>query len=205
MRCRTPAVSFAALALLLTSSPLAVADEIREQLDLAIQLYEEGDLAGTITELQFAIGEIQGRLGSVYALTFPPAPEGWTAEEASQEASPAFLGGGTIISRAYRQGNGDGTMDAQLMIDNPMVQGFAALFNNPAMISANPNMKRIRLGRENALLDFDQAAGSGEITFMMGGGRAMLKIEGSGLASGDLLVATLEAWDRKGLEEAAGL
>jgi hypothetical protein len=39
---------------------------------------------------------------------------------------------------------------------------------------------------------------------MMGGGRVMLKIEGSDLASGDLLVETLEAWDRKGLAAAAG-
>ena len=205
MRRRSPAASFAALALLLASASAASADDIREQLDLAVGLYEEGDLAGAITELQFAIGEIQARLGRVYAETFPPAPAGWTAEAPSQEASPAFLGGGTIISRAYRENEGGGTMDAQLMIDNPMVQGLAALFSNPAMISANPDMKRVRLGRENALLEFDAAVGHGEITFLMGGGRAMLKIEGSGLASGDLLVETLEAWDRKGLEEAAGL
>lgn len=205
MRPCTPALSFAALSLLVATAPLAQGDEIREQLDLAIELYEEGDLAGSITELQYAIGEIQGRLGSAYAETFPPAPAGWTAEAPSQEASAAFFGGGTMVSRAYREENGSGSMNAQLMIDNPMIQGMAALFSNPAIISANPNMKRVRLGRENAILDFDEAAGRGEITFLMGGGRAMLKVEGSGLASGDLLVETLEAWDRQGLADVAGL
>ncbi len=205
MRPCIPALSVAVLSLLVATTPPVQADEIREQLDLAIELYEEGDLAGSITELQYAIGEIQGRLGSAYAETFPPAPAGWTAEEPSQEASAAFFGGGTMVSRAYREDNGSGSMNAQLMIDNPMIQGMAALFSNPAIISANPNMKRVRLGRENAILDFDQAAGRGEVTFMTGGGRAMLKVEGSGLASGDILVETLEAWDRKGLEDVAGL
>ena len=40
MRARTPALPFAVLALLVATMPLARADEIREQLDLAIELYE---------------------------------------------------------------------------------------------------------------------------------------------------------------------
>ena len=66
----------------------------------------------------------------------------------------------------------------------------AALFSNPAMLCGQPEHEARPLGRENAVLDFDEAAGRGEITFMTGGGRAMLKIEGTGLASGDLLVET---------------
>ena len=190
----------------LALAPLpAAADEIREQLDLAIELYEEGDLAGTVTELQFAIGEIQAKMGDAYALTFPPAPAGWTAEDASQEGGAAFMGGGTIVNRRYSEDGGSGSMEAQLIIDNPMIQGMAALFSNPAMLAANPNMQRIRMGRENAILEFDEAAGRGEVTFMAGGGRAMLKVEGSGLASGDQLVELLKAWDMDGLRAAAGL
>lgn len=188
----------------LAAGPLA-ADEIREQLDLAIELYEEGELAAAITELQFAIGEIQARLGGAYALTFPPAPDGWTAEDASQESGAAFMGGGTIVNRSYRETDGSGSMEAQLIIDNPMLQGMAAIFSNPAMLAANPNMQRVRLGRDNAVLEFDQAAGRGEVTYVLGGGRAMLKVEGRGLASGDQLVALLKAWDVDGLRAAAGL
>jgi hypothetical protein len=196
-----------ALALLLGPLPpsAAGADEIREQLDLAIELYEEGDYAGTITELQFAIGEIQALLGGAFAETFPPAPAGWTAGEPNQEAAAGFMGGGTMVNRTYTEDGGSGTMEAQLIIDNPMIQGMAALFSNPAMLAANPDMQRVRMGRENAVLEFDDAAGSGEITFLAGGGRAMLKIEGRNLASGDLLIDLLKAWDMEGLRAAGGL
>ena len=183
----------------------AAADDIREQLDLAIELYDEGDYAGTITELQFAIGEIQALLGDAFALTFPPAPAGWTAAEPSREAGPAFLGGGTMINRRYSEDAGSGSMEAQLMIDNPMIQGMAALFSNPAMLAANPNMRRVRMGRDNAILQFDEAAGRGELTYMAAGGRAMLKVEGQSLASSDQLVELLRAWDMDGLRTAAGL
>lgn len=206
MRRSLLALPFAAC--LLAAPPLAAplaADEIREQLDLAIELYEEGDLSGAVTELEFAIGEIQAKLGGLYAETFPPPPAGWTAEEASQEAAAAFMGGGTMVNQSYREDGGNGTMEAQLIIDNPMIQGMGALFSNPAMMAANPNMSRIRMGRENAILDFDPVAGRGEITFMAGGGRAMLKVEGNGLSSGDQLVELLKAWDMDGLKDAAGL
>ena len=204
MRRTCLALPFLSLVLVPLAVP-AAADDIREQLDLAIELYEEGDLAGAVTELQFAIGEIQARMGDAYALTFPPAPAGWTAEPASQESAAAFMGGGTMVNRSYREDGGSGTMEAQLIIDNPMIQGMSALFSNPAMLAANPNMERVRLGRENAILEFDEAAGRGEVTFMAGGGRAMLKVEGNGLASGDQLVDLLKAWDMDGLRAAAGL
>lgn len=196
-------------ALALVFGPLAPstasADAIREQLELAIELYDEGDYAGTVTELQFAIGEIKALLGGAFAETFPPAPAGWTAAEATQEAAAGFMGGGTIVNRRYSEDGGSGSMEAQLIIDNPMIQGMAALFNNPAMLAANPNMQRVRMGRENAILEFDEAAGRGEITFMAGGGRAMLKVEGRNLAAADQLVDLLQAWDMAGLRAAAGL
>jgi len=187
----------------LASAP-AAADDIREQLELAIELYDEGDYAGTITELQFAIGEIQALLGDAFAETFPPAPAGWTAAEPSREAGAAFLGGGTMVNRSYTEDGGSGTMEAQLIIDNPMIQGMAALFSNPAMLASNPNMQRVRMGRENAILEFDEAAGSGEISFLVGGGRALLKVEGRSLASSEPLSELLKAWDMDGLRAAAG-
>jgi hypothetical protein len=193
------------LSLALSPLAAAMADEIREQLDLAIELYEEGDYSGAVTELQFAIGEIQAKLGGAYAQTFPPPPDGWTAADATQESGAAFMGGGTIVNRRYSEDGGNGSMEAQLIIDNPMIQGMAALFSNPAMLAANPNMQRIRMGRDNAILEFDEAAGRGEITYVAGGGRAMLKVEGRGLTSGDQLAALLKAWDMEGLRAAAGL
>ena len=205
MRFHLPALPLAGLALVPLAALEVQADDITDQLQLAIELYEEGDYAATVTELQYAIGEIQAKLGDAFATSFPPAPDGWSAAEPTREASAAFMGGGTIVNREYTEDGGDGRMSAQLIIDNPMIQGMAALFSNPAMLSANPNMTRVRMGRDNAILDFDESAGRGEVTFMTGGGRAMLKVEGNGLASGDQLVELLKAWDMDGLKAAAGL
>lgn len=205
MRFQLLALPLAGLALVPLLAAEARADDITDQLQLAIELYEEGDLAATVTELQYAIGEIQAKLGDAFATSFPPAPAGWSAAEPSREAGAAFMGGGTIVNREYTEDGGNGRMSAQLIIDNPMIQGMAALFSNPAMLSANPNMTRVRMGRDNAILDFDESAGRGEVTFLTGGGRAMLKVEGNGLASGEPLVELLKAWDMDGLKAAAGL
>lgn len=192
-------------AVLLVASGPGMADEIREQIELAIEFYEEGDLAAAVTELQFAIGELQAKQGGAYALTMPPAPDGWTADEPSQETGTAFMGGGTIVNRAYSEDGGQGRMEAQIVVDNPMLQGMAALFSNPAMLAANPGMQRVRIGRDNAVMEFDEANGRGEITYLLGGGRVMLKVSGNSLRSGDQLVDLLNAWDMDSLKSVAGL
>ncbi|MDX6751484.1 hypothetical protein SH611_16885 [Geminicoccaceae bacterium 1502E] len=193
----------AALAAALLATPAAaMADSVTDQLDEGRTLYEEGDFAGAITELEFAIKEIRGKVAGQYVETLPEPPAGWTAEPAQQEGAAAFMGGGTMISRSYRAESGQGSIEAQLMVDNPMIQGFAAMLGNPALMAGQPNMKRVRVGRENAMLNWDESAGSGEITLVMG--RAMIKLEGSGLAGPEQLEELLKAWDIKKVKDLAG-
>ncbi|MCB1883375.1 MAG: hypothetical protein KDG89_05155 [Geminicoccaceae bacterium] len=195
-------IAFAsALALLALSPPAALADEIEDQVDTALGYYKEGDLAGTITELQFVINAIRSQLAGRYVKTFPPPPAGWEAEDASEAEGMAFLGGGTTLSRAYKKTDGDATIDAQLMIDNPMIQTLGAMFSNPAILAAQPNMKRIRIGRDNAILDTD----SKELTFMVGNGRGMIQLTGHNLDNDDVLVDLLKSWNLKALKDVAGM
>ena len=105
MRFHLPALPLAGLALVPLVALEARADDITDQLQLAIELYEEGDYAATVTELQYAIGEIQAKLGD--ALREPasrrPLPAG-APPRPTREAGAAFLGGGTIVNREYTRG-----------------------------------------------------------------------------------------------------
>ena len=189
-----------ALAVPALSPPPAHADDVAAQVDTALGYYKEGDLAGAIDELQFVINAIRGELGTRYAKTFPPPPAGWEAEDASQGEGAAFMGGGTMLNRTYKKTGSDAQIDVQLMLDNPMMQGLAAMFTNPAILAAQGNMERVRVGRENAILNTE----SNELTYMLGG-RGMIQFSGRNLDNGDVLVDLLKAWDLKALKDVAGM
>jgi hypothetical protein len=86
----------------------ARADSVTDQIDQGKRLYEQGDVGGAVAELEFAIQELKGKQSAAYLATFPPAPAGWTLEEASgnDAASVPFLG--NTASRTYRAQSGHG-------------------------------------------------------------------------------------------------
>lgn len=185
----------------------AQAADVAEQIELGLELYQEEEYGAAITELEFAINDMRKLMSGRIGETFPDAPEGWSAGEVASSgggggAAAMFGGGGSMLERDYRQVDGDGTMSAQLMIDNPMVQAMSAMFSNPALIAAQPNMERIRIGRESALLEWEPESSSAEVSFLMDG-RIMFQISGSGLESADPVVELLKAWDLDAVREQA--
>ncbi|WP_299310341.1 hypothetical protein [uncultured Halomonas sp.] len=187
-------------ALLLSMGALsAQADDVTEQIELGLELYQEQEYGAAITELEFAINDIRKLMSGRIADTFPEPPEGWSAGEVASSgggggAAAMFGAGGTTLEREYRQDEGSGRLKAQLMIDNPMIQAMSALFNNPAMVAAQPNMERIRIGRESALLKWEPERGNAEVSFLMDG-RILMQVNGQGLETSDPAVALLRAWD----------
>ncbi|WP_299231802.1 hypothetical protein [uncultured Halomonas sp.] len=196
---------FAAGALSLSGwATQALADEVTEQIELGLELYQGDEYGAAITELEFAISDIRKLMSSRIAETFPDPPEGWSAAEVNTSggggAAAMFGGGGSMLEREYRQEGGEGRLTAQLMIDNPMIQAMSAMFSNPALIAAQPNMERIRIGRESAILKWDAANGSAEASFLMDG-RILMQVNGSGLASEEPAVSLLKAWDLDAVRE----
>jgi hypothetical protein len=174
------------LAAVLLASP-AVADQVTEQIDQALQYYREGDLAAAVSELEFAIQDIKSQVAQRYVTTFPDPPSGWVADEPSQESTPAALfGGGTTLTRVYRQSGGEGQMTATLMVDSPMIQGLMAL-----------------IGRENAVLTWDEASRSGEINLGVAG-KVLTKVEGRNLPNGEPLVELLKGFRFAEIEKLVG-
>ncbi|WP_434983486.1 hypothetical protein [Vreelandella zhaodongensis] len=191
---------------MLPAAHSVLADEVVEQIELGLELYQEQEYGAAITELEFAIEDMRKLMSGRIAQTFPEAPEGWTAQEASSSsaggsgAAAMFGAGGTSLERAYQQDDGNGQLTASMMLDSPLIQSMGALFNNPAMIAAQPNMERIRLGREAAVVKWEPERSRAEVTLLLDG-RIMMQVKGENLDSQDAAVDLMRAWDLAAVRE----
>lgn len=193
----------AVTALLMASG--ASADEVTDQIDAAKRYYGEGDLTGAIEELEFARQALQAKQGAAYLATLPPAPAGWSVQDtpASEQAAVVPFAG-TALQRVYTENGGAGRIEAQLLTGGGFMQGLAAMLTNPQILAAQPGAKRVRVGRENAVLTFDEGEKSGQLVMDLGG-KLTLMLDGSALRSGDTLVSLANAWDVRRALELAGL
>ncbi|CAA7619829.1 hypothetical protein [Magnetospirillum sp. SS-4] len=186
-------------ALLAASSGVLAADSVPTRIEAGRAAHARGDLARAAAELEAALAELHARLGRLLAEFMPSAPPGWQAEAA--ETMPlSGSGGGLAVTRAYSMA--DGSLNASLIIDSPAVAAAAGQF--AAGPSSSPNAKRIRLGNEDALLRWDAANQAGEITIVLGS-RAVLQIDGDGLATGELLVEAARGWNVPAIRKILGL
>lgn len=189
------------------SAPV-VADQVVEQINQGLELYRSKEYGAAIKELEFAITDMRKLISESIAATFPDAPAGWTAlpVDGSSDSSgaAALFGGsmGTVLERQYTQDDGNGNLTATLSMDNPMIQGMAALFNNPAMLAAQPNVERLRVGRETGMLKWEPSAAKAEATLMLDG-RIMMQVVGKNLDSPEVASDLLKAWDIKAVREQA--
>ncbi|MCS6779496.1 MAG: hypothetical protein NZ555_07335 [Geminicoccaceae bacterium] len=194
----------AALSILCLAVSPARADEIGDQIDAAKKLYEEGDLAGAVSELEFVMQALKAKFGEAFLATFPAPLEGWEVEENGGKAGSVPFLGGTNVSRSYRQVNGPGRIEAQLSTGGGMLQGLAQMFANPQMLAMQPNAKRVRIQRETATTTFDPKTKEGQLVLDLGG-KATIMLQGSGLAGPEPLVELAQRWDLKQARALAGL
>jgi hypothetical protein len=88
-----------------------------------------------------------------------------------------------------------------------MVQGFAAMSSSPMLMAVQPNMKQVRIERENAInaiVQWQDETRSGAIRLALGP-RILVKLEGKSLPSPDVLMHLMKGWDLKKLKEIAGI
>ncbi|MCR6630738.1 MAG: hypothetical protein NVV74_12200 [Magnetospirillum sp.] len=182
--------------------PMAMAaDIVPAQLDAARAAYQKNDLPRTAKALETALADIHDRLGKALAETMPPAASGWQAEPPEIQGL-GQVGGGLAVTRAY--GKGEASLNASLFLDSPAVDAAQALFGNPAATAAQPNMKRVKVGSEDALLRYDSSTKAGEITLVLGN-RVLLSIEGDNIASADPLTEAAKGWNLARIKALSGL
>lgn len=181
--------------------PVMAADNVPAQMDAARAAYQKNDLPRTARALEAALADIHDRLGRSFGDTMPAPAAGWQADPPEFQGL-GQVGGGLSVSRAYAKG--ETSLNATMFLDSPAVEAASALLANPAATAAQPNMKRIKVGGEDALLRFDASTKSGEITMVLNG-RVLLEIEGENLANGDILVETAKGWNVAKIRTLAGL
>lgn len=171
---------------------IARADEFTEVIEEVLELYQEGDIGAAKEALDYADKLLGQMKSTAIKAFFPAAMEGWTAEDFEGEMAGAVaFGGGVSVGQVYR--TDDQTVEISVIGDSPMVQQFAMMFANAAMIEASGG-RMIRIKRQNAVITKD-----GQIQMMIAN-RFFITIDGS--ADEGTKLAYAEAFDRRGLAKA---
>jgi hypothetical protein len=195
---RLKAVAAMAAAVVLAAGPAGAGETVAGHIDAGQRAYQKGDTARAAHELEAAVLELQSRLGRALSDALPPVPAGWQAEDAEVDGLGS-VGGGLSVTRAYTKA--DSSLNVSIILDSPAVEAAAAPLANSA---DQPNLKRIKVGAEDALLRWDASAKSGEITVVIAG-RILLQIEGDNLPTGDVLVDMAKGFDTAAIHKVIGV
>ncbi|MDW7772837.1 MAG: hypothetical protein SCH71_08110 [Desulfobulbaceae bacterium] len=161
----------------------AVADDITDYINEALEYYQDGKYSDAVSSLNFAEQLIQQKKSSGLEAFLPEPLSGWNADVAtSQAANSAMLGGGISAERQYNKGNS--SLRIQIMADSPMLQGVMMMMSNP-MFATSDGGKMERIGKQKAIVKFDPNNRQGELQVVVAN-RFMVTVEGSGITENDL-------------------
>lgn len=186
------AAAAAAVAAGLSISPGgALADEFTEIIQEVLELYEAGDIGEAKSALDYAAKLLDQMKATALKGFFPEPLEGWQAEDSESEMAGAVaFGGGIAAGRLYRKGELE--VEISIVADSPLVQQYAILFNNTAMVESSGG-RILRINRQNAIItDENQIQ-------MMVANRFFITIGGS--ADEEAKLAYAEAIDFRGLSK----
>lgn len=176
--------TISAVALLLSAMP-AMADDVTDTLQSAIDAYTEGDLQYALEEIAFATQLMKAMKAGTLATLLPEAQDGWTREINEDEGRALGMMGGTGAQAQYTKDGEKFTI--QIIADSPMVATFAGIFGNAAMMA---NMGKIeRVGREKFLNQ------DGDLTGVVSN-RILVQAEGGEIP---VMIQHLETMDFKAL------
>lgn len=145
---RLMAILFLTLALALP----AAADEISGQLEKGIKLYQDGKLSQAISEIDFALARLKQKKSDALAAAFPPAPPGWTLDQAKRANSGgAMMGGAVSATRRYHD-NGKGRVRLEALTDSPLIPSLAMMLSNPMFLQLGKAGKLVHMQGNKAVL-----------------------------------------------------
>ena len=175
------------------------ADEITDEINDAIKLYQAGDYAGAVDGLDFAAQQIRQLQAGNITKALPEPLKGWEADEAEATAlSGAMMGGAVGASRDYTKG--DASVSINITGESPALQAVMMMFNNSMMLSmSGQKVKKIKGNK--AIIDYDKGDMAGEITMAVNK-TVLVVISGNDCALEDMM-AYAEALDFEMIEKFA--
>jgi hypothetical protein len=179
----------------------AIGDEVLDQIDTARRAYEAGE-AGVATEaLNIAISQIQQQQTEAQLKLFPQPLPGWTADDASAQASGLMTAlTGKVLSRTYQQPETGAEVVMTISANSPFLGFFSGLMQTPLFAQGADGLGAYVHEGYRGLLE-PQDSGSAKLSLVIGNS-LLLQVEGSGGAGADTLEAYLNAMELKALEQA---
>jgi hypothetical protein len=155
-----------ALLIVLMWSYGVCADEVADQIKEALELYEKGNYSEAVTNLNFAVGQIQQKQAAGLKVVFPePLVE-----------------------------DSDRSVDIEIVTDSPLLQSVLMFFTNPAFTASQPDTKLVKIGGQKALQKFNSQDREGEINIVIAS-RMLVSIKGRGSDKPDDMLAYANAMD----------
>jgi hypothetical protein len=192
------ALATVALAVGLGVASPSLAEDVSAHIESARNAYGRGDQLRTLSNLQEALRVLDDRLTDQFGKLLPPAPDGWDPTPAEGQPLDS-VGGGLLVSRSYSKG--EAALSATMTIDNPSVAASVAALRSDA--PAGGGWSRLKVGNDDALLRFDPASRSGEITMVVGD-RVLLQVEGTEITKVDDLVDIAKGWNTAAIRKLIG-
>ena len=169
----------------------AVADEVTDQLDKVKSLYAAQKYAQAITELNFALGQIQEKLAEFYMKALPEPASGWQADEPeSQTAVMALMGGGVAVKRHFYKGD-ETYVDVEIVSESPMLSSIMMMLGNPMFLGDN---KLVIIKGEKAVEEWNGDEKSGSLQLVIEN-RIHVLVSGGSLEKKDDLYTYANAMD----------
>jgi hypothetical protein len=185
MRMLTTKRLTAALAafVLVTTASVALADDVSDSVNEALQLYKDGKFSEAVNSLNYASQLIQQKKGASLEAVLPAALAGWTAEDAtSQAAGAAMFGGGVTAERRYTKDTS--SVKIQVVTDSPMLQAVMMMMSNP-MFATSDGGKMETIGGQKAIVKVDNANKSGQVQIVVAN-RFLVTVEGEEITKDDI-------------------
>ncbi len=180
----------AALAAFLLPAP-ALADDITDALNAAIEAYEAGDIQDALAETGYATQLLNDMQSQGLEAFLPPALPGWTRELSEEPAQGlGFMGGGSSAEAEYT--GPDGRFTIMMVADNPMVGAMAGLLGNATIMATMGRIERIN---GESFLNADN-----ELSGLIGG-RVLIQASGAPV---EVMAEHLEQVDFDALAELGG-
>ena len=180
---------------LLGAAAPVLADDVTDQLDEARKAYDAKDLATAAAALGAAQDLIRQQSADAWKTMLPEPLPGWTADEAtSATAGAALLGGGTNVTRVYR--NGGDSVTVELLTDSPVMQGLGRLMSS-GLVTGSDNKLLIIGGRKVTYTKSDNSFST------MAADKVLVQVKGSSGVDEKTLKDYLAALHWKDIEKTA--
>lgn len=185
------------LSLVVLVSSSLYADKVTDQIQTAIQSYQDKEYKLAIDDLKFAIVQIEKLDNEENKKLLPNALEGWTATagDNSAQAAMSMMGGGTSIQGIYTRGTEH--IEISIIANSPMLAMVGMMINNPALSGADPTTEPYRYKRVKGIKK--KEGKTTEITLILAG-QIMIKLTGENLKDEAVLEQYLDAMDMKKLK-----